>query len=95
MIPVKPLSVKFNDEDERAKVKALATLLGWTESQIVRDSVAHVLHLIHHPGSTDEPKLITRARLLLGHETIPVLGLHMKKLHTPQDGQVSEVLSAK
>ncbi len=95
MIPVKPLSVKFNDEDERAKVKALASLLGWTESQIVRDSVAHVLHLIHHPGSSVEPKLITRARLLLGHEKLPALDLHMKKLHQNQDGAVSEVLSPK
>jgi predicted DNA-binding protein len=47
MIPIPPISVKFTDE-ERAKLKALAATLGWTESQIVRDSVAHTLHLVHH-----------------------------------------------
>jgi hypothetical protein len=31
MIPLQPVSVKFSDE-ERAKLKALATALGWSES---------------------------------------------------------------
>ena len=70
MIPLQPVSVKFTDE-ERARLKALAYSLGWTESQIVRDSVAHILHLIHNPDSQDEPKLITLARLALAMKKIP------------------------
>ena len=81
MIPLPPLSVKFSDE-ERAKLKALASTLGWPESQVVRDSVTHVLHLIHHPDSKDEPKLISLARLALCHEENPeLLQKHIKKVH--------------
>jgi hypothetical protein len=81
MIPISPVSVKFTEE-ERARLKALATSLGWTESQIVRDSVAHILHLIHHPGSKDEPKLIALARLAFCHEENPeLLQQHIRKTH--------------
>jgi predicted transcriptional regulator len=81
MIPISPISVKFTDE-ERAKLKALAATLGWTESQIVRDSVAHTLHLVHHPGSKDEPKLIALARLAISHEENPeLIHQHIKKMH--------------
>ena len=81
MIPISPISVKFTDE-ERARLKALATTLGWTESQIVRDSVAHILRLIHHPESNDEPKLIALARLALCHEKNPdLLHQHIRKTH--------------
>ena len=86
MIPLQPVSIKFTEE-ERARLKALATSLGWTESQIVRDSVAHILHLIHSPDSKDEPRLITMARLALCHEENPVfLQEHIKKVqigHSP------------
>jgi hypothetical protein len=81
MIPLQPVSIKFTEE-ERARLKALATSLGWTESQIVRDSVAHILHLIHNPDSPDEPKLISLARLALCHEENPdLLQQHVRKVH--------------
>jgi len=81
MIPISPISVKFTEE-ERARLKALATSLGWTESQIVRDSVAHILHLIHHPDSKDEPRLIALARLAMCHEENPdFLQQHVRKVH--------------
>ena len=81
MIPLQPVSIKFTDE-ERARLKALANSLGWTESQVVRDSVAHILHLIHHPDSADEPKLIALARLALCNEENPVLiQQHVRKIH--------------
>ena len=84
MIPIPPLSVKFSD-DERARLKALATSLGWTESQVVRDSVTHVLHLIDHPDSKDEPKLIILARLAVCHAENPtLLQKHIKKVHLAQ-----------
>jgi hypothetical protein len=44
MIPIQPLSVKF-PEEERAQLKALAAALGWSESQVVRDSVAAIIYL--------------------------------------------------
>ena len=85
MIPLQPVSIKFTEE-ERARLKVLATSLGWTESQIVRDSVAHMLHLIHHPDSKDEPKLIALARLALCHEENPdFLQQHVRKTHASQN----------
>ena len=84
MIPLQPFSIKFTEE-ERVRLKALATSLGWTESQIVRDSVAHILHLIHHPGSPDEPKLIALARLALCNEENPaLLQAHLRKINGEQ-----------
>ena len=81
MIPLQPVSIKFTEE-ERARLKALANSLGWTESQVVRDSVAHILHLIHHPDSREEPKLIALARLALCNEENPVLiQQHVRKIH--------------
>ena len=81
MIPLPPLSVKFSDE-ERAKLKALAVTLGWTESQVVRDSVAHILNLIHKPDTLDEPKQIALARLALCNEENPtLLQEHIRKFH--------------
>jgi len=81
MIPLQPVSIKFTEE-ERARLKALAASLGWTESQIVRDSVAHILHLIHHPDSIDQPRLIALARLALCHEENPdFLQKHVRKAH--------------
>ena len=81
MIPLPPLSVKFSDE-ERAKLKALAVTLGWPESQIVRDSVTHILHLIHNPDSPEEPKLISMARLAVCNEENPtLLQRHIRKVH--------------
>ena len=81
MIPLQPVSIKFTEE-ERARLKALATSLGWTESQIVRDSVAHILHLIHHPDSKDQPRLIALAHLALCHEENPdFLQKHVRKTH--------------
>jgi hypothetical protein len=86
MIPLPPLSVKFSDE-ERARLKALAATLGWPEGQIVRDSVAHILHLVHHPNSKDEPKLISLARLALCHEENPaLLRQHIKQIHQTIEG---------
>ena len=70
MIPISPISVKFTEE-ERARIKALAGTLGWTESQIIRDSVSHILQLIHKPSSTVEPKLITLGRLACCEEQRP------------------------
>ncbi len=82
MIPISPISVKFTEE-ERVRLKSLATTLGWTESQIVRDSVAHILRLIHHPDSNDEPKLIALARLALCHKENPdLLHQHIRKTHS-------------
>ena len=80
MIPLPPLSVKFSDE-ERTRLKALASALGWHESQIVRDSVAHILHLVHLPASKDEPKLVALARLALCNEENPdLLQQHVKQV---------------
>jgi hypothetical protein len=67
MIPLPPLSVKFPD-DERAQLKNLAATIGWPESRIVRDSVAHMLHVLERPGSVEEPKFVSLARLALQHE---------------------------
>lgn len=61
MIPLQPFSVKFTDE-ERAKLKALASALGWNESKVVRDSVAAVIYLVGHSESETVPKIIGLAR---------------------------------
>ena len=82
MIPISPISVKFTDE-ERARIKSLAGTLGWTESQIIRDSVSHILLLIEKPDSAAEPKLITLARLARCEEESPgLLSAHVRKLHS-------------
>lgn len=84
MIPVPPISVKFN-EDERAEIKALASSLGWTESKFIRDSVRYIIYLIHHPGSTEEPEIVSLARLVICHKTDPAsLQEHVKKVHLAQ-----------
>jgi hypothetical protein len=81
MIPLQPVSVKFTDE-ERAKLKALASALGWTESQVVRDSVAAIIFLVQHPDSDSLPKIIGMARQALQHEESPLLiQEHMKHVH--------------
>lgn len=81
MIPLQPVSVKFTDE-ERAKLKALATALGWTESQVVRDSVAAIVYLVQNPDSDSLPKIIGMARQGLQHEENPLLlQEHMKRVH--------------
>jgi hypothetical protein len=82
MIPVPPLSVKFPD-DERARLKALADKIGWSEGQVVRDSVAHVLNLIYRAEpDAPAPKLITLSQLALFHEENPdLLQRHVKKSH--------------
>lgn len=61
MIPLQPFSVKFTDE-ERAKLKALASALGWNESKAVRESVAAVIYLVGHPEGETLPKIIGMAR---------------------------------
>jgi hypothetical protein len=83
MIPVPPLSVKFPD-DERARLKALADKIGWSEGQVVRDSVTHVLNLIYSAESgAPAPKLITLSQLALCHEENPdLLQRHIKKTHS-------------
>jgi hypothetical protein len=81
MIPLQPVSVKFTDE-ERAKLKALAIALGWTESQVVRDSVAAIVYLVQNPDSDSLPKIIGMARQALQHEESPLLiHEHMKHVH--------------
>jgi len=81
MIPLQPVSVKFTDE-ERAKLKALATALGWTESQVVRDSVAAIICLVQHPDGDTQPKIIGMARQAMQHEEHPLLlQAHMKHVH--------------
>jgi predicted transcriptional regulator len=81
MIPLQPVSVKFTD-DERARLKALATALGWTESQVVRDSVAAIIYLVQHPNSEIVPKIIGMARQAMEHEENPLLlQQHMKQIH--------------
>jgi hypothetical protein len=81
MIPLPPLSVKFSD-DERARLKALAASLGWPESQVVRDSVAHIHRLIEQPDSQEQPKVIVLARLNRCHEENPaLLQQHIKQIH--------------
>jgi predicted transcriptional regulator len=61
MIPLQPVSVKFTDE-ERAKLKALATALGWTESQVIRESVAAIAYLIQNSETSTQPRIIAMAR---------------------------------
>jgi hypothetical protein len=81
MIPLQPLSIKFTDE-ERARVKALASALGWSESQAVRDSVAAIIFLVQNPDSDSLPKIIGMARQALQHEENPLLlQEHMKRVH--------------
>ena len=81
MIPLQPVSVKFTDE-ERAKLKALAIALGWTESQVVRDSVAAIVFLVQHPDSDSLPKIIGMARQALLHEeNDSLLNEHVNRLH--------------
>jgi hypothetical protein len=80
MIPLQPVSVKFTDE-ERAKLKALATALGWTESQVVRDSVAAIFYLVQHPEGDAQPKIIGMGRLALLHGVNPAtLPNHVEKV---------------
>ncbi len=81
MIPLQPVSVKFTDE-ERAKLKALATALGWTESQVVRDSVAAIIYLVQNPDADSPPKIIGMARQALLHEeNDSLLKEHVNRLH--------------
>ena len=81
MIPLRPVSVKFADE-ERARLKALATTLGWTESQVVRDSVAAIIYLVQNPDSDSLPKIIGMARHALVHEqNKSLLKTHVDRLH--------------
>jgi hypothetical protein len=81
MIPLQPLSIKFTDE-ERARLKALASALGWSESQAVRDSVAAIIFLVQNPHSDSLPKIIGMARQALQHEENPLLlQEHMKRVH--------------
>ena len=81
MIPLQPVSVKFTDE-ERAKLKALATALGWTESQVVRDSVAAIVYLVQNPDTDSLPKIVGMGRQALSHdENDPLLAKHVKRLH--------------
>jgi hypothetical protein len=81
MIPLQPVSVKFTDE-ERVKLKALASALGWTESQVVRDSVAAIVFLVQNPDSDLLPKIIGMARQALQHEENPLLlQEHMRHVH--------------
>jgi hypothetical protein len=70
MTPLQPVSIKFTD-DERAKLKALATALGWTESQVVRDSVAAIVYLVQHPDGDFIPKIIGMARQAMQYEENP------------------------
>jgi hypothetical protein len=72
MIPLQPVSVKFTDE-ERAKLKALASALGWSESQVLRDSVAAVIYLIQNPEGESVPKIIGMARQAMQHGHFPLL----------------------
>ena len=72
MIPLQPLSIKFTDE-ERARLKALASALGWSESQTVRDSIAAIIFLVQNPDSDSLPKIIGMARQGLQHEENPLL----------------------
>jgi hypothetical protein len=81
MIPLQPVSVKFTEE-ERARLKALAIALGWTESQVVRDSVEAVIFLVRHPDADILPKIVGMARQALQHEgSDSLLKLHVEKLH--------------
>jgi predicted transcriptional regulator len=81
MIPLQPVSIKFTDE-ERAKLKALATALGWTESQVVRDSVAAIVYLVQNPDSATQPKIVGMARQALLHEgNDSSLKAHVNRLH--------------
>jgi len=81
MIPLQPVSVKFTDE-ERARLKALASALGWTESQVVRDSVAAIVYLVQNPDSDSLPKIIGMARQALQHEDgDSLLKEHVNRLH--------------
>jgi len=81
MIPLQPISIKFTDE-ERARLKALASALGWSESQAVRDSVAAVIFLVQNPDSDSLPKIIGMARQALQHEENPLLlQEQMKRVH--------------
>ena len=79
MIPVQPVSIKF-PEEERAKLKALAAALDWTESKVVRDSVAVAFYLIHNPQGENLPKIIGMARHALLHEQAPLLKEQVDRL---------------
>jgi hypothetical protein len=79
MIPIQPLSVKF-PEEERAQLKALAAALGWSESQVVRDSVAAVIYLAKHPEG--QTKIVGMARQALRHEgDNSLLKEHVNRFH--------------
>lgn len=81
MIPLQPLSIKFTDE-ERARLKALASALGWSESQAVRDSVAAIIFLVQNPDSDLLPKIIGMARQALQHDENPLLlQEHIRRVH--------------
>jgi hypothetical protein len=81
MIPLQPVSVKFTDE-ERAKLRALAASLGWSESQVVRDSVAAVDFLVQNPDSEIIPKIVGMARQALRHEeNDSLLTEHVNRVH--------------
>lgn len=91
MIPLQPLSIKFTDE-ERARLKALATALGWSESQVVRDSVAAIVYLVQHPDNDILPKIIGMARQALQHEgDDSLLKEHVNRLHVAAMNELQSV----
>ena len=64
MIPLKPFSVKLND-DERARLKEMSQLLDCTDGKAIRDALDTIYQMIHGPETNLCPKIVEIARLAL------------------------------
>lgn len=80
MLTVPPTSIKFTDEED-ARVRALAALLGWSKCKVIRASIDFVDHLSRNPTSEELPEIVVLARLALFNKANPgVLQRHMEHL---------------
>ncbi len=70
MLTVPPTSIKFTAEED-ARLRGLATLIGWSKTKVIRASLDFVDHLARNPTSLEEPEIVTLARLALFNKANP------------------------
>jgi hypothetical protein len=79
MLTVPPTSIKFTEEED-AQLRSLAALIGWSKCKVIRASLDFVDHLVKNPASSQEPEIVTLAKLALFNKAHPgFLQRHMKK----------------
>lgn len=80
MLTVPPTSIKFTSEED-ARLRSLATLLGWSKCKVIRASLDLVDHLASNPSSQDLPEIVILARLAMFNRANPgVLQKHIEKV---------------